>query len=400
MQLATRCRPVHLTYCLNIHPGESWAENLAAIRQHVQPLRRLLGRDAAFGLGLRLSRQAADDLSDPAALATFRDYLAREGLYVFTVNGFPYGQFHGTRVKERVYAPDWRTPERLTYTLKLGEILAALLPEGVAGSISTVPGSYRAWCQTPADREAVLMGLARAALGLQEIRERTGRTVVLALEPEPDCLWDCTEDMLALFTVQLPQAVETLARTLAVPAARLRAAIAVHLGVCYDTCHQAVNFENVAESLKRLYDAHVPVAKIQVSAAPMASPVSPEVVTQLGQLTDPVYLHQTRLRTSVGAVTRYPDLPEALAALGAGEAAAEVRTHFHIPLSLEHWGAIRSTRDFLDAGFFALLKQGACQHIELETYTFAVLPAALREQGVVASLAAEFAWFLECWQRD
>ena len=179
--------PIHLTYCLNIHPGEGWEENLHAIRTKTLAVRDRVGAGKPFGLGLRLSRRAAAELGRRETLDAFKRFLEENGLYVFTVNGFPFGAFHGEKVKERVYSPDWRTPERLAYTVQIAEILAALVPEGVEGSISTVPGSYKEWVKDESDVSAMVEKLASCAGELDRIRQRTGKTVRLALEPEPDC---------------------------------------------------------------------------------------------------------------------------------------------------------------------------------------------------------------------
>lgn len=384
--------PLHLTYCLNIHPGETWEENFTAIRTHALAVRDRVASGRRFGLGLRLGARAAAELDNPPALAAFRRFLDRENLYVFTVNGFPYGRFHGAPVKENVYAPDWRTPERLGYTLSLGRILAALLPRGVRGSISTVPGSYRSWIGSAAAETEVLAGVARAAAGLAAIRRQTGRTVVLALEPEPDCLWQRTDELLALWRrLRDPEQLAALAHHCGIRVPTLRAALERHLGVCVDTCHASVQFERPADVLRQLQVAGIPVAKVQISAAP-ACHVSPATLNELAVLQEPVYLHQTRLRGSDASVASFSDLAPALAAASSAGPACELRTHFHIPLSVERFGSLGSTRAELDAPFFALLRAGAAPHVELETYTFQVLPEELRRQGVEASLEAEFRW--------
>ena len=425
---ATR-KNIHLTYCLNIHPGEGWAENLAAIRTHTLAVRRALGVTDGFGLGLRLSWQAAQELGQPVALAEFARFLHDEGLYVFTVNGFPYGRFHGTRVKEQVYEPDWRTPERVAYTARLARILTALLTEaeaetslveteGGCGSISTLPGSYRAWIQSENDRLDVLRGLARAVLDLAKLLAATGYPVRLALEPEPDCLWDDTEGILGLFReLRTGPLTPRLAKELGVPSTALAKAWEEHLAVCVDTCHFAVNFAAVATALEQFRAARIRVAKVQVSTAlaaklPAAGGANPAQL--FAPFADEVYLHQTRLRQPSGKIACYPDLPAALTELAATPAAAkgpgargtaradravgELRTHFHVPLYWEGGGDLRSTRSELDPRFFELLRGGITPHIELETYTFAVLPAEMRARGVVASLVDEYGWFLARWE--
>ena len=103
-----------------------------------------------LGIGLRLSNQAARELAEPPTLLAFQKWLGQHGCYVFTINGFPYGRFHGGRVKEQVFAPDWSTRERLDYTNLLFDLLAQLVPAGVEGSVSTLPGSFKEFIHGPA----------------------------------------------------------------------------------------------------------------------------------------------------------------------------------------------------------------------------------------------------------
>lgn len=382
MRLSCQGRMVHATYCLNIHPGESWAENLAAIREQVPRVRAALGQTGEFGLGLRLSARAAAELETPETLAAFRAFLIDQGLYVFTVNAFPYGKFHGAEVKERVYAPDWTTPERTTYTLAVARILAGLLPEGVTGSISTVPGTYRAWAG-PDTRANLLANLAKVVNELALLEIATGRRIRLALEPEPDCIWDTAADCARLFNEELPEQTSLS-----------ESRVARHLGVCLDTCHQAVLFDAPATALRRLLDAGVPVAKIQVSAAPVF-PCSPAALAQAAQFVDPCYLHQTAIRREDGTVVRFPDLPPALSAARSLAAVAELRTHFHIPLGIPGWEHMGSTRNELGAEFWQTALAAGIDQFEAETYTFGVLPPALRERPVAENVAAELRWLLQ-----
>lgn len=381
MKLSCSGRTVHATYCLNIHPGESWEENLNAIRTQVPQVRAALGREGEFGLGLRLSARAAAELSAPQRLAEFRDLLTEQGLYVFTVNAFPYGQFHGTEVKERVYAPDWTAPERVAYTLDVARILAALLPEGVTGSISTVPGTYRAW-DRPGITTELIANLAKVVGELALLETATGRRIQLALEPEPDCLWDTAADCARLFNEELPRLAD-------IPEARVNR----YLGICLDTCHQAVLFESPTSALRRLVAAGVPVAKIQVSAAPVF-PCSPTGLTQAAQFVDACYLHQTAIRCPDGHILRFPDLPAALTAAPMLPAAAELRTHFHIPLGIAGWEEMGSTRAELTPQFWSAALAAGITQFEAETYTFGVLPPALRERPVAENVAAELRWLL------
>ena len=347
--------PLHLTYCLNIHPGETWAENFAAIREKTMAVKARVAPDKPFGLGLRLGRAAADSLAGRARRADVRKFLDDHGLYVFTINGFPYGQFHGTRVKENVYAPDWRAPERRDYTHLLVDILADFLPDGVNGSISTVPGSFKPWIRNESDVKAVVANLTACAEHVAD------RNIWLALEPEPGCFLETTEETIRFFSELLPDR------------ARRR------LGVCFDTCHAAVQFENVLQSLRRYLDAGIRVAKVQLSAA------VEETAEGLKKFDDPVYLHQTKAKRADGSFQYWNDLPVVL-----DKDAERLRSHFHVPLF-----AGNSTAAELTPEFFALLKRGATEHLEIETYTFDVLPRELREGGVVDSIVREYEWVMK-----
>jgi len=359
-----RWQGAHLTYCLNIHPGETWEENLAAIRTYASQVKRRVSPEAPFGLGLRLSARGASELR--GRVESFRDSFAGAGMYVFTINGFPYGRFHGTRVKEDVYLPDWSAPERLAYTENLASVLAELLPEGVSGSISTVPVAYG---KTLA--EDAVENILAAGGALARLEAETGKRVSLAFEPEPDCLIETTDEAIRFW--------EKLR-------SRADAEQLGHLGICVDTCHAAVNFEDPAEAIRRLASARIPVPKIQISSA-LVVPRGADAARLLAPFTDEVYLHQTRVLSDAG-LERFPDLPDALRAAPEGE----WRVHFHVPLHFTGDGGLGSTAAFLDDGFFAeALAPG--RHLEIETYSFDVLPGPGGD--VVESIASEFAWLFE-----
>jgi len=385
MKLSSR-PPLHLTYCLNIHPGETWAENAAAVRDHALRVRRTVAPDRAFGLGLRLSRRAAQELGDPAALAAFRDFLAANDLYVFTINGFPYGPFHGTAVKQDVYRPDWRSAARRDYTIGLIDILAALLPEGVPGSISTVPVAYRPWIRGTRDLRQAARMLGQTAAHAAKVRRDTGADICVALEPEPDCYVERTGEAIDFLARALPDGAEVAGETLR-----------RHVGVCLDTAHAAVAFEDLGASLEALASAQVRVGKIQLSAALRLRPTA-AALRRLGDFADAVYLHQVKLRRADGQIESFPDLPEAIAAGRHADAArAELRVHFHVPLFFTEAGGLGSTAAMLDEGFWRRIaspSSAPTEHLEIETYTFDVLPDALRAADVAESIRREYEWVL------
>lgn len=366
---------MHLTYCLNVHPGESWADQLEAIRTFARSVRDRMAAGRPFGLGLRLSAQSARELAAPDELARFREWLAVENLYAFTINGFPYGAFHGTRVKEQVYRPDWRSESRAQYTLRMAKILAALAPPDAFGSISTVPVGHAPDFASDADREHAADRLIATALELAEVEARTGVCIALGLEPEPGCVLETRGDALAFFDL------------LHARAGRASEQVRRHIGVCLDTCHAALAFEDPAETWALLERAGIAVVKIQLSAALEVRGAPPP---SLDRFDEPVYLHQVRMRRRDGSAAAWADLAPALAAWPPDTAVA--RVHFHVPL---HWpgnAGLGTTRETMGAAFWRRLRASACLHVEIETYTFDVLPAELRAGGIVDSIAREFEW--------
>jgi sugar phosphate isomerase/epimerase len=387
-----RAGAAHLTYCTNIHPGETWDEVRSALVTHVTGVKARVAPEEPFGVGLRLSGQAADALADGRALDELRGLLDRHGLYVFTINGFPYGAFHGTRVKERVYRPDWLEPERTHYTQRLARVLAALLPEGLVGSVSTVPGCFRPRAEADAgSEERVAEALRARAADLVRLRETSGRTIVLALEPEPACLIETIAEAVAFFEERL-LARDPLARFAVLSglgAAEGEAALRRHLGVCLDACHAAVEFEEPASAVAALRGAGIATAKVQLSAGLVVRPVDAAARQALRTFADEVYLHQVVARGG-SRLRRFNDLPEALASTDAPE--EEWRVHFHVPLFARRLGPFENTQPFLEELLALHRREPIAPHLEVETYTWGVLPEALRSADVVDSVARELAW--------
>jgi sugar phosphate isomerase/epimerase len=390
----------HLTYCTNIHPGETWPEVQAALRTHVAGVKRRISPNAPFGVGLRLAARAADDLvNGPGVLDDAKRELDDAGLYVFTLNGFPYGSFHGTRVKERVYRPDWLEDERVRYTRSLGRVLAALLPENTPGSISTVPGCFHERAEPGAAR-AIALNVARAAAELVGIERQTGKTIALALEPEPACLLETTDDALAFFERELfaPDVRRELGERIGIDAGRAEEVLRQKVGICLDACHASVEFERPVMALQKLRSAGILVPKIQLSAGLRIRSATAEALGELRAFDDGVYFHQTVVRIgserdgAARRLRRFVDLPDAFRAapeLGDG---AEWRVHCHVPVFHAELGAFSSTQE--DLFELLVLATELSSHLEVETYTFDVLPEALRDRPVVEAIARELEWVL------
>lgn len=376
---------IHLGYCTNIHRGESWEETWQKLNVHTMEVRRrVLPLDKPYGIGLRLGERAAVELSGSASgLADFQRWLERNNSYVFTINGFPYGAFHGTRVKEQVFKPDWSRRERLDYTCLLFDILAKLLPAGMSGSVSTLPGSHKTFGVGGEEIVSMFRHLRSCREHIERVSEDTGHDLHLGMEPEPLGLFETTGEAIKFFGLYLDEYPED--RDF------LR-----YVGINYDTCHLAIEYEDAGESLTRLVDHGVRVSKLHFSNALRLRP-SPENLARLAAYQEPVYFHQVIAREGELPLRRFADLDQALehAEKFPGEVGDEWRVHFHIPLHARPADGFGDTSDHLLGAMDWLARNpGQCQHIEMETYTWEVLPEAMRSASVEEQLVREYEWCL------
>jgi len=365
---------LHLAYCTNIHRGQSWSETWNALKRYTLAVRDRVSPKSAYAIGLRLSDQASRELSEPQQLLAFQKWLERENCYIFTINGFPYGQFHGTRVKDQVYVPDWTAPERLAYTCRLFDLVAKLLPPGIEGSVSTVPCSYKEFIRSPDQEKAMRQNLWRC------IEHIAGKSLHLGLEPEPLCYLETSQET-----------VDFLDRMRADRPGDDR--LDRHLGVNYDACHLAVEFEEPADVLRRFKDHNVRISKLHLSSALKVH--SDRATRQaLRAFADETYFHQVIERGADGALKRYKDLDVALATSGHND--TEWRIHFHVPLHSPATKLFGNTADHL-LGVFDALQQdpNLCSHLEMETYTWEVMPPEMKNRDVVDQLAGEYDWALK-----
>lgn len=392
MQLALPGRP-HLTYCTNIHPGETWSEIETALACHLPAVKQQISPDTPMGVGLRLSAVAAEELAEPAALSRFRQFLSDGDFYVFTINAFPYGSFHGQRVKERVYEPDWRTTERLVFTNRVADLLADLAPEGMTASISTVPGAFKANVTTRADADLIVEMLVRAAAHLHGILRKTGRTIVLAIEPEPACFLETTDEAVRFLQdhVFAGTACTQFASLTGVPRERAEGELRRHIGLCFDVCHSAVAFEETAKTLDAIRAAGISIAKLQLSSALRVVGDASNFERLLERFDDGVYLHQTVQRQD-GALTRHTDLPDAFVAARRGDAGGEWRVHCHVPVFVDRFEALSSTQQNLREALAVCRMREVSPHLEVETYTWNVLPGSLRSTELVGDIVRELQW--------
>ncbi len=377
-----------LGYCTNIHPAETWAETLHALDTHVMAVRdRLLQSgeqpaDQPYPIGLRLSAIAAKELLDGDNLAKFRDWLAENNSYVFTINGFPYGSFHGTRVKEKVFLPDWASQERVDYTKNLFSILAAIAPKGVGGSVSTLPGSHKTF---HADEAPILENLISMAYFIEDLSQQYQLDLHLGLEPEPLGHFENTAETLAFFERLNQQA-------------KSPTIIGNRIGLNFDSCHFAIEFDDAAPSLDAISQAGIRLSKIHLSNALSFNPADPTAIEAIGKYDEPTYFHQVIARRPDDSLERFLDLPVFLAAVVEGKVTpsdfAEARVHFHIPLDAQPEPPLTSTHSHVEQTLaWCKRHPTACQHFEIETYTWGVLPGKL-QRPVEEQIAAEYHWVI------
>ncbi|WP_158796468.1 metabolite traffic protein EboE [Pedobacter sp. L105] len=394
----------HLTYCTNIHAGETWPDTFSALQFNFPVIKAQLSPDKPMGIGLRLSNIGSIDLlNDEIYFQEFQQWLTAHNAYVFTMNGFPYGNFHHAHVKDQVHAPDWTTNDRLTYTLRLFDILAKLLPEGMEGGISTSPLSYKPWHTASDERKKVkemaTANILKVAAALYRMFESTGVILHLDIEPEPDGFLESGEGFINWFENDLLAiGVPVLSEQLNLTAEETTTAIKQHIRLCYDVCHFAIGYEPHAEVIDQLAEKGIKVGKIQISAALKAAlPSSPDdrepIVHALSKFTEATYLHQVIAKTNSGSLIRYPDLPEALAD-NRNPGVIEWRAHFHVPIFAEDMGLVKSTQADIVEVLNKFKENPFTQHLEVETYTWEVLPEDLKVP-LTQSITRELDWVIK-----
>ena len=370
-----------LSYCTNVHPGRMLREVIDGVSSYTGRVRREFGEPLAAGLWLAAPVIRELEGSNEQ-LAGLRGVLQEQDLVCYTLNAFPYGDFHSERVKEQVYLPDWRSPARLDYTLACARVLAELLPEGTEGSISTVPLGFKSLSTDDGFEEQCIDLLLQLVEEFDDLHDETGRVIRLAIEPEPLCVLETTPETVGFFGRFFARAAD----------ADLLGAAQRHVGVCYDVCHQSVEFEDVKASIQSLHAAGVRINKVHVTCAiRLERPAeNAEGRAALARYVEPRYLHQTFARTPSGDTVRQLDLDAELCASPPAEfrAADEWRVHFHVPVNAESLGPLATTRPDLKRALRAVAELPYAPHLEVETYTWEVLPGAGRPD-LVGGLTAE-----------
>lgn len=388
----------HLSYCTNIHPGESWPAHFAALKNNFPQIKEKISPADSMGIGLRLSNEASIELIKKEPLSEFKHWLKEQDAYVFTMNGFPYGGFHRTVVKDQVHTPDWTTASRVDYTMRLFHILTSLIPEKMDGGISTSPLSYRLWFDTPEKlsvaREVSTKNLVIIIEKLIEIHRSTGKLLHLDIEPEPDGLLETGNEFIEWFENDLlPAGIPVVKSKFNVSHQHAEDLIKQHLRLCYDVCHFAIGYEPHDQIIKDLQNRGIKIGKIQISAALKAKMNSPErksIRQSFEKFNEPTYLHQVVAKLTDGKLLRYPDLPKALKEIE-NPLMQEWRAHFHVPVFAEKFDVLSSTQDEIKEVLLLQKARPFTTQMEVETYTWEVIPPQLR-LPLQESIVRELQW--------
>jgi len=385
----------HLTYSTLVHQGDDWREMRESVAAHVPAVKRAVSPDAPMGVSLRLSGESVRSLTAaPEERKAFADYLAGENLYVYTVNAFPFGPFKGREVMERVYEPDWTTEERTRYTMDVADVLVDLTGPDVEPSIQSAPLAFRPNVSGPEYVERFTTNLLRVVAHLIDLERRTGRRVKLALEPEPFCFLETTEETVRYYEqhVYSPAATRQLAALTGLPISEVHSLVRRHLGVVFDIGHQSVAFEDIGASLELLVAAGIPIFKLQEAAALWVPEVTEDSIRELERFTDTIYLSQTTERRD-GDLVRYLNLGDAIAAWRSSPGGMrEWRTHFHVPVFLDEIDGFRTTRSGIEVALRMHAATPLSDHLEIETYTWDVLPAHLKTGDITEYVSREIEW--------
>lgn len=392
----------HLTYCTNIHPGETWDEVFKSLQEYCITIRNTLSPEEPFGIGLRLSQKSAAQLLVGSRLEEFKNWLQSNKLYVFTMNGFPYGDFHHVIIKDQVHTPDWTTNERVNYTSDLIKILSYLLPDNMDGGISTSPLSYKLWFGGKEEISQVKLksteSLIKIVVELVEIKKTTGKLIHIDIEPEPDGILENTQEVIDFYKDYLLNFGKSeLEEKLNCSSQEAKTHILNHLQLCYDICHFALAYELPKEVISKLNDEDIKIGKIQISAALKC--VKSDVVSLenqqlcLQQFDEPTYLHQAITKDKNGNLNHFSDLSEGINAMNDTNF-KEIRTHFHVPIFVSDFEVLNSTQDDIILALDLWKKNKYSSHLEVETYTWGVLPEDL-QTDIAGSIIRELDWVIK-----
>ncbi|MGO9884682.1 MAG: metabolite traffic protein EboE [Solirubrobacteraceae bacterium] len=384
----------HLSYGTLVHPADNWEELWTSLTTYLPRVKERVAPNEPFGVSLRLAAESVAALrADSEVRNQLRTFLDANDLYVYTVNAFPYGSFKGRVVKEQVYEPDWRSRERAEYTIGVAEILAEITDPSISPSIQSSPLAFKPKVKDEGYVDAMIDNVLAVVAHLVTLRARTGRLVRLALEPEPYCYLETTAETLECYRRHLysGSAATRLSSLTGLPLSEAHGALREHLGITFDICHQAVVFDDIPASLRAINEAGIPIFKLQAAAALYIPQVGDELIDALSQFANAVYLTQTFERAN-GSVTSYLNLDAAVEDWQRNPRPCEWRVHVHVPVFIDDFGAFKSTRFAIEEALAVHKQTPISDHLEIETYTWDVLPASVKDGDIVDYVSRELEW--------
>ncbi len=389
----------HLSYCTNIHSGESWKDTFKNLQTYLLSIKDQIAKNNSFGIGLRLSWQAVSELSNKRVLDSFKAWLDSNNVYVFTINGFPYGNFHGKVIKDQVHTPDWTSVERKEYTILLFDVLCQLLPKDITGGVSTSPISYRYWFTTNSALEKAKLKSCEYLIDVVDhlisIKEQTNKSLHLDIEPEPDGVIENSDEFLEFYTNYLVEKGGIILMDKRnCTKEEATDYIKEHIQLCFDVCHFSVAYEKPTEVIQKMKEHDIKIGKVQLSAALKYHRLEEDRISDLKKILtpfhEPSYLHQTVVHTHNNDYLKFKDLNDAIKEIEQINL-KEVRTHYHVPVFLATYENLQSTQDDLIETLALWNKEAFTNHLEVETYTWEVLPNQM-QVALVTAIVRELNW--------
>jgi hypothetical protein len=384
----------HITYSTLVHPGDNWEQIWHSVNTYLPQVKARFAPSQKFGVCLRTSAPTAEALTqDPSKVADLKAFFADNDLYLYTANAFVYGVFKKQVIKEEVYEPDWRTEDRTQYTMQVANILAALAPEGIEPSIQSAPLGFKPRVTGDDVVEAYTTNVIRVVAHLVQLHKDKGKVVTLGLEPEPRCFLETTDETVNYFTKELfsGKTAQRLAKLTGLHEADAAEAMRTHTGVVFDIGHQSVGYEDIPVSLQKLVDSGIRIVKLQEAAAMHMPDVTQKTVDALQAFAKTIYLSQTCQKKD-GKTTWFLNLEDAFEDWYKNPGPREWRTHFHVPVFLTDLGAFGTTRFALEQALAVHKKTPLSSHLEIETYTWDVLPDHLKTGDIVEYVTRELEW--------
>lgn len=389
-----------LTYCSNIYSSDTWNDIFVSLKKNIPKISSKLSTNKPFGIGLRLSNNAATQLLENNNIIVFQEWLNENNYYVSTINGFVYGNFYNTNIKDKVYQPDWTTLERASYNDLLIEILSKLCPIGKEIGFSTSPLGYKFSLNKEKEtsyNNLVINYLLILLKKLIYIEKLENKTIHIDFEPEADCLLENIHDVINFFEKSLLiNLAYKLTEDLNLTLPEAKNYILKHLRICYDICHQSIQFEDHLKNFEILNKRNIKIGKIQLSSAleiNVKKHTLNNLKIDLDKFKDEIYLHQVVIKNFDGSFTKYRDLPEALENF-VDNKESFWRIHYHLPIFAENYNNLFTTRKEIQTIINFLKTSYITSCLEIETYTWEILPKELKF-NLIESIVREYEWIIK-----